>query len=247
MSAKLQLYEHDPSTLLPLLTQWLPHTQAVLGAIVSCPPPWHEPKSVLDAPPLETMWASFPPDSLPSDSDEDWLVALALPAPSEQVRIWHRAEVGLNEKEMERVKRIEGSVVSTESLRAAEVEGKGKGEEVEKAAEQVTEARRIMREKYPRHFVMGQLNAAWEPALRRALGAPSRGICRVFLAPEQSPSTGSDAERLKELGLKLDTTRVGDEDEVSSPFPPFPSSSFSKPHSLPAVRVYDTADSRCPG
>lgn len=212
----LQLYEHDPSTLLPLLMRWLPHTQAVLGALVSCPAPGHEPKSVLDAPPLETMWASFPPGSLPSDSDADWLVALALPAPSEQVRIWHRAEVGLNEKEMRRVKKITGSVVSTESLREAEKQEVGH----EEAAELVIEARRIMREKYPRHFVMEQLNAGWEPALRKALGAPSRGICRVFLAPEQLPSTSSDQETLDNLGLKLDTTLVGDEDEVSPPIPP---------------------------
>lgn len=210
MAATLQLYEHNPSSLLPLLTKYLPHTQAVLGAIVSCPPPGQRPQSALDAPPLETMWASFPPGRLPSDSDTDWLVALALPAPSEQIRIWHRAEVELNNEEIERVKQIEGSVVSTEALREAESKGGN-----DDAAAQVIEARRIMREMYPNHFVMGQLNAAWEPALRHALKAPSRGICRVFLAPEELPSTGSDAERLRKLGLKLDTTRVGDEGEVS--------------------------------
>lgn len=209
MAATLQLYEHDPASLLPLLTKFLPHTQAVLGAIVSCPPPGQTPQSALDAPPLETMWASFPPGNLPSDSDTDWLVTLALPAPSEQIRIWHRAEVELNNEEIERVKQIEGSVVSTEALREAESKGGN-----EDAAAQVIEARRIMREKYPAHFVMGQLNAAWEPALRHALMAPGRGICRVFLAPEELPSTGLDEERLRELGLKLDTTRVGDEGEV---------------------------------
>lgn len=216
MPAKVQLHEHDPDSLLPLLTRYLPHTQAVLGAIVSCPPPGHTPQSVLDAPPLETMYASFPPGHLPSDNETDWLVALALPAPSEQVRIWHRAEVGLNLSEMARVRKTNGSVVSTEALRAAETATLESGGQ--EAAAQVIQARQIMREKYPHHFVMGQLNAAWELSLREALKAPNRGICRVFLAPEELPSTGSDDERLKELGLKLDTTRVGDEGEVSLAF-----------------------------
>lgn len=207
----LQLYEHDPTSLLPLLTRFLPHTQAVLGAIVSCPAPGHQPRGVLDAPPLETMYASFPPSSLPDDGDRDWLVALALPAPSEQVRVWHRREVELNEAEMARVQRLEGSAVSSAALRGA---GSLQGDEAggARAAEMLTAAVRAMRERFPHHFVTGQLNAAWERALRHALGAPSRGLCRVFLAPAQAP--GAEGADLDKLGLKLDRTQVGDEGEV---------------------------------
>lgn len=229
-SMPLQLYEHEPSSLLPLLERYLPHTQAVLGAIVSSPAPGCEPRSVLDAPPLETVFASFPPGSLPNDEDEDWLVALALPAPSEQVRIWHRAEVRLNGAEGARVRALSGSVVSPAALRDGTHEAsKTGGKDLNSAAEAVVEARRTMRQRFPRHFVLGQLNAAFEPAVRTALGAPGRGICRVFLAPQSLPDPG-DVD-LEQLGLKLDTTRVGDEAEVSPP----------------KGRGKGRADGRCPG
>lgn len=208
---KLKLYEHDSAAILPLLTRYLPHTQSILGAIVSSPPPGSQPQGVLDAPPLESILASFPPDDFPSEDDRSWIVAVALPAPSEQVRIWHRAEVELNEAEIERVKRIEGSAVSPSTLRPDVPQT----QEVQEAAEAMIEARKAMREKFTQHFVMGQLNAAWEPALREALHAPSRGICRCFLAPSDLPPTSSAREHLEKLGLKFDHTRVGDEPEVS--------------------------------
>lgn len=210
---QLKLYSHDPASLFPLLKRWLPHSQTVVGAMLNNPTPPSEnnisvERDVLQGRPLERMYASFPPGQIPSDEDRDWLVTVALPEPSEQIRVWHRLEVEGNQAEM----------AATRTIPQPEAGHSLDDDEVKLALDLYIQAVQQMRQLYPRYWVVGQVNSLWEGGLRKALDAPSRTICRVFLAPKVEPPAMPE-EDFDKLGLKLDHTREGDETEVRLALP----------------------------
>jgi len=85
----VQLYPHDPSTLLPLLKAHLPNSLPVYGTILSNPSPPSPSTSPGTLEPLTTVetssylhsaWYSFPPTTL-HNSPEPFVVPIHLPPP----------------------------------------------------------------------------------------------------------------------------------------------------------------------
>ncbi|KLT45972.1 hypothetical protein CC85DRAFT_299147 [Cutaneotrichosporon oleaginosum] len=103
-STPLTLYPHSPASLVPLLSSQLPYTLVLLATIQanrhaeSDPSPVSAPDCQVP-PPLPPVYATFPPPTSGAPSlaylesldigPYDWLVAVALPPPSEQIRFYH--------------------------------------------------------------------------------------------------------------------------------------------------------------
>lgn len=204
-TAKVELYPHAPTTLLPLLHSQLPHTIVLIGTILANrhsdadPAPITAP-DVRVPPPLPPVYATFPPPSDGSDitseylaqigvGEFDWLVVVALPVPSEQIRFYH-------------------SLVASASQTP---------EEKERAEGMIEAALRFMNTLYPHQLVSGCTHEMWEDVTRRVLGGKRQDPTLIYVAP----GGGFGHTEIKDVGgwegeLVLDHGREGDKALVSA-------------------------------
>lgn len=176
----LKLYPHAPSTLLPLLRTQLPHTLILIATILAnrhsddTSPSLPLSPDTQVPPPLPPVYATFPPRVANMDAESeaeaitheylsslgigehDWLIAVALPVPSEQIRFYH-------------------------SLVAAPTQ---LPEEVERAERVVEAALREMVQLYPEQLVCGGTHELWEEVTRRVLGGRKQMATLIYRAPE---------------------------------------------------------------
>lgn len=188
LSPRMPLHAHDPHSLLPLLRAQLPHSVVMLATLLSNPPTM-----------LGAVYATFPPapdgrDVTPAYlasagvGEFDWLVAAALPEPSEQIRL-HHALVGAPEA-VQAAKRPEASGV-------------------------VGAAVADMFRLYPQRTTVGAAPELFGPAVRAALGAPRRTPTYVFAAPGCGMGPSDIDATDDTAGLTLDVGRPEDAPEVS--------------------------------
>lgn len=181
----MPLHAHpDPSTLLPLLRTQLPVSLVFVGTLMSNPT-------------LAPVYANFPPRS---DGEIDtaylsslgigeyeWLVTVALPAPSEQLRV-HHALSGAPEE------------IQEQNLSAA--------------SDAVCAAITEMMQRYPAQPVLGAVPELFGPAVRKLLDAPKRDTTYIYAPAEGWGASTIDApEDL--AGLTFDIGRPEDGQAVS--------------------------------
>ncbi|EKD01156.1 hypothetical protein A1Q2_04479 [Trichosporon asahii var. asahii CBS 8904] len=176
----MPLHAHpDPSTLLPLLRTQLPASLVFVGTLMSNPS-------------LAPVFANFPPRSDgPIDiaylsslglGEYDWLVTVALPAPSEQQRFHHA---------------LSGA--------PAEIQQ----QQLDKASKAVTEAITEMMGKYPAQPVWGSVSELFGPAVRELLDAPKRDVTYIY-APGEGWGASSIEAPSDLAGLTFDIGRPED-------------------------------------
>lgn len=187
MATQHKLYAHEPRTLLPLLREHMPHSVVLIGTIVANPTCEG---SALPA--LPPVYATFPPlksgGEITSASlaetgvgKYDWLVTVALPAPSVQFRFYH-ALTG-----------------APDSERTPEL--------FDTAATMVKESLREMQDRYSTRFVLGGVHDLFVDVAREVLGGPRRTSTYLYLAPNGGAGpTAIDDSNVKwedelELGL----------------------------------------------
>jgi hypothetical protein len=162
------LHAHVGETLLPLLRRHLPHTVVVYGTIVAHAPAVRTAKAVDPECVLPPVYASFPPredggeitlDYLRSlgIGEYDWLLTVALPFPSEQIRI-HHAIVAASQDEQ------------TAGLDAANT--------------LMLSALSHMADRYPGQLVVGNTHELFEPLVRKFTGSPRRHETYTYVAPD---------------------------------------------------------------
>lgn len=181
----MTMYAHaQPSTLLPLLRTQLPASLVFIGTIMSNPD-------------LQPVYANFPPrKDGPIDGthlaslglgEYDWLVTVALPAPSEQLRVHHA---------------LSGA---PEDVQAAQLP---------RAAEAVCTAISELMALYPKQPVLGAVPELFGPAVRKLLDAPKRDTTYIY-APDGGWGA-SKIEAGEDLaGLSFDIGRPQDAQAVS--------------------------------
>lgn len=168
-----RLYPHSPSTLIPLLRSQLPHTIVVLATILASRR--DDAEGVLSIhddvpypPSLDPVYASFPPTADGSDvtvealydagvGQFEWLVTVALPQPSEQIRVHHAYVAAPPEKQ------------SPETKQAADA--------------MVEYAIREMAQRYPAQLVVGYTHETFEEVTRRVVGGGERTRTYTYVAP----------------------------------------------------------------
>ncbi len=210
--ADIKLYAHPPASLLPLLEAQLPHTLVLLSTIQANRHAESDPSPVSapdchTPPPLPPVYATFPPppSGVPSLAylqsigvgPYDWLVAVALPKPSEQIRFYH-------------------ALVANPAPAPAP-------EQVERAEKVVEAALRFMVQQYPDQLVYGATHEMWEPVARGVLGGRTQVPTYIYVAPNGgfgSTSIRNVPPKEKWEGeLVLDHGRESDKDLVSSQVP----------------------------
>ncbi|GMK56649.1 hypothetical protein CspeluHIS016_0304890 [Cutaneotrichosporon spelunceum] len=166
----IKLYPHNPASVISLLESQLPHTLVLLATIKANRHAASDPSPVTASdcqvpPPLPPVFTNFPPPHAGSPSSEyldsigvgpyGWIVAVALPEPSEQIRFYH-------------------SLVAHPSPSADEVA----------VAEAVVEGTlRFMAGRYPTQLVCGATHERWEPVARKVLGGRTQVPTYIYVAP----------------------------------------------------------------
>lgn len=183
----MPLHVHpEPATLVPLLRSQLPHSLVFLGTLLSNPD-------------LAPVYANFPP-RLDGEIDAaylqslglgeyEWLVAAALPAPSEQLRVHHAL------------------CAAPEDVQAAEL-----GPASAAVCAAITE----MMGRYPAQPVIGAVPELFGPAVRQLLDAPKRDTTFIY-APEGGWGASRIDAGDDLAGLAFDVGRPGDAQAVSMP------------------------------
>ena len=167
-----RLYAHEPRSLLPLLRAHLPHTLVIVGTILANRVSNDEKGPVDDdtplPPPLPPVYATFPPPAHGGDvtldtlreagiGEYEWLVAVALPLPSEQIRLHHALVAATPDQQT----------------------GPAKA-----AAERTIElAIREMARMYPTQLVVGNTHEMFESVTRRVVGGAERTKTYIYVAP----------------------------------------------------------------
>lgn len=181
----MPLHAHpDASTLLPLLRTQFPSSIVFVGTLLSNPS-------------LAPVYANFPPCpngtidtaylSTLGIGEYDWLVTVALPAPSEQQRVYHA---------------LSGAPSDVQRSQLA------------RAEEQVCEAITEMMEKYPDQPVWGAVPELFGPAVRKLLDAPKRDTTYVYAPGDGWGASTIDAPD-DLASLTFDTGRPEDGQTVS--------------------------------
>jgi hypothetical protein len=170
------LYPHNASALLPLLETRQPLSLPLIGSI-----------HVSGA---ARVYATFPPSQIPTNGGDDWAVAIAFPAPSTQLHVYHAFE-------------------------SADRAGNGKAEPAghDEPAACVVALLHLMLALHPTHDRIGGLNILWAAAVREALKSPDYGWNTVYLAP--AGGVAAEGVGVDMAGLALDKGKPGDEDCVS--------------------------------
>ena len=234
--SSVQLYPHDPGTLLPLLRAHLPNSLPVYGCILSnhssSPTSPSSPRGTLE--PLSKLethshlrhaYATFPPSALPPPSPAHrtpFVVLIHLPPPAaQQIRLFCSAETRPGVTDAER----EDAAALVTGAVGAHLAGEGGAET----------------------RMIGGMAEAWCERVRRTCGTRERDTCDVWLAPDPLEGEGDAAPALTvgaDDGLAVDVGRRHDI-ELARP-------ALSL---LPRIRVYgrltnrgwlDSEDTRCP-
>jgi len=190
-SPGVKLYAHEPRSLIPLLHQHQPRSLPVLSSI-------YEnlliPEQISNATGCDVVWATFPPNHLPSSDREIWGVVVKMPEDRIHLRFYCSAESAATGSEEEGIQEFIRGVTG------------------------------CIVEIYGIEIMLGAIDSRWNSVMRGVVDARDLVECAVFLAPMSStagaePEQGvevedgdgtGDEEVLAGMGLIVDRAR--DED-----------------------------------
>lgn len=224
-SEPVELYAHEPSSLIPLLSKHLPRSLPVLA-------------SIQESLPVSSSWTStstFTPSpnasSRSKSSDAGKAGALYATFPPDQIPISQRGDDGEDERLWGVVfQNTDPTTIHLRLFCSAETSHPSSGPHddesgpdneptEERIQDFVSDMTRAMVRVYGKRVILGSVDSRWNQVVREAVDSEDFGECTVFLAPPYLLTEKRDAEdeeRVEGLGLEFDQGREGDLDIVSS-------------------------------
>lgn len=201
----IALYAHAPHAILPFLRQDLPDTVVAVGSIMCNRTSEDEAGPVEGLPVpgvLSTIHATFPPAQAGEalNPGDTWVIAYALPRPSEQIRVYHSLQHYPAHQTPDTIARA--------------------GAEINAVIDEMAKL-------YPNQRVVGQVPEVFRPAVQAHVGGPDHGRNWTYFAP--ASGTKVDLTGVNTEGLELGLAREDDAALVSGPKDPASASPLTLP------------------